>query len=714
MRSIYRSTLCLLVSLGISIGCALADEPARVTGERKKWHRVTVTLTGPATSENATPNPFRDYRLTVRFRHPGSKKAYQVPGYFASDGNAAETGADAGDQWRVHFTPDEVGEWTWQAVLHSGKDIAVALDEQGQAVPLKTSEGKFEIANTDKKAPDARARGRIQDVGKRYLQWAETGESFLKGGANSPENLLAYADFDATPVKHRYKPHEQDWCDGDPTWKKSQGKGLVGVVNYLAAQDMNVQYFLTMNVNGDGDDVWPWISRDARDRFDCSKLDQWEIVFAHMDAKGLLKHVVFNEQENDQLLNEGELGPERKLYYREMIARFGHHLALAWNLGEETTNTHAQHGAYLDYIRRLDPYQHPIVMYCFPGHYDRVYTPLLGNRHFTGPSLQLADMQHVHTETIKWLDRSITRGRQWCVCLDEIGPARDGVVPDALDPRHDAVRHRVLWGNLLAGGGGVEYYFGWGHPHHDRALEDYRSRANMWKQTRIALEFMRNHLPFTEMSHADGLTRSDEDYCFADPGRVYAVYLPRGGETELDLGSSHESFTTQWFNPREGGDLQAGKSIAGPGWKKIGPPPADPTKDWVLLVREVSFAEAYTGPGRVLHFTLMDCDTNEPVPEFNPITEGATLPLSKLPKRLALRANTEPAQVGSVQFTYDGKKIGEAGATAPFALPRDVNGQYFPWKFEPGQHTVTAIPFAQGGGNGIAGKPVILRLNVSK
>jgi len=31
-------------------------------------------------------------------------------------------------------------------------------------------------------------------------------------------------------------------------------------------------------------------------------------------------------QENDQLLDGGELGNERKLYYRELIARFSHHV----------------------------------------------------------------------------------------------------------------------------------------------------------------------------------------------------------------------------------------------------------------------------------------------------------------------------------------------------------------------------------------------------
>ena len=35
----------------------------------------------------------------------------------------------------------------------------------------------------------------------------------------------------------------------------------------------------------------------------------------------------FYLQENDQMLDGGALGDERKLYYRELIARFSHHVS---------------------------------------------------------------------------------------------------------------------------------------------------------------------------------------------------------------------------------------------------------------------------------------------------------------------------------------------------------------------------------------------------
>ena len=38
-------------------------------------------------------NPFLDYRLNVTFSHKKSAKEYLVPGFFAADGNAANTSA---------------------------------------------------------------------------------------------------------------------------------------------------------------------------------------------------------------------------------------------------------------------------------------------------------------------------------------------------------------------------------------------------------------------------------------------------------------------------------------------------------------------------------------------------------------------------------------------------------------------------------------------
>lgn len=600
---LFKSGLCV-ASVAVILAAwnaaqAAQPQPGTVTGELRKWHAVTVTFRGPDTGETAAPNPFRDYRLNVTFAQ-GERRCV-VPGYYAADGRAAETGADAGNVWRAHFAPDAEGRWTYVASFRTGPDVAIAPDPAaGQPASFDGAAGTFTVGPTDKTGRDFRGKGLLRYVGERYLRFAETGEYFLKGGADSPENFLAYHEFDGTyraakaggnrageaetKTLHRYAPHVGDWRPGDPTWRSGRGKGIVGALNYLASKGMNSTYFLTMNVGGDGKDVWPWTGDQERLRFDCSKLDQWEIVFAHMDHVGILLHVLTQETENDQLLDGGDLGPERKLYYRELIARFGHHLAVTWNLGEENTNTDDQRRAFARFVKDLDPYDHPIVVHTFPGQYDKVYTPLLGYAYFDGPSLQTND---THRQTLKWVEASVKAGRPWFVSLDEIGPANTGVKPDADDPGHDEVRAKHLWGNLMAGGAGVEWYFGYKFPHNDLNCEDWRSRDRMWDQTRCALEFFHKHLPFPRMAGADERTSSANDYCFARPGEVYAIYLPSGGTTDLDLGTTAATFTVQWYNPREGGPLNKGTvaTVTGPGKVSVGEPPRDTGKDWVALVK---------------------------------------------------------------------------------------------------------------------------------
>ncbi len=65
-------------------------------------------------------------------------------------------------------------------------------------------------------------------------------------------------------------------------------------------------------------------------------------------------------------------------------------------------------------------------------------------------------------------------------------------------------------------------------PHSDLSCEDWRSREKLWDQTKVALDFFHNYLPFPEMQNADELTNDNNDYCFAKTGEIYAVYLPEG------------------------------------------------------------------------------------------------------------------------------------------------------------------------------------------
>jgi len=220
----------------------------KLNGELKKWHKITLGFEGPASSETNGTNPFTDYRLDVVFTHVATQKAYRVPGYFACDGNAANSGADSGSAWLVHFAPDETGTWEWRTSFTEGANVA--QNDGGTIAPyINGASGSFVVHATDKTGRDHRGKGRLQYVGEHHLRFAETGEWFLKAGADSPENHLAYAEFDntlnATGNLKTWAPHKRDFVAvDDPTWAGGKGTGMIGATNYLAAKGMNAFSFL--------------------------------------------------------------------------------------------------------------------------------------------------------------------------------------------------------------------------------------------------------------------------------------------------------------------------------------------------------------------------------------------------------------------------------------------------------------------------------------
>ena len=632
----------------------------------------------------ASPNPFTDFRMTVVFTHESGAPRYEVPGYFAADGDAANTSATSGNKWRVHVSPDKVGRWNWRASMVSGPSVAITPTASGQAVaPVDGATGSFEVAASNKTAPDFRAKGRLQYVGKHYLRFAGSGEYFLKAGPDSPETLLAYEDFDNTRTLktaiHTYAPHVQDWKNGDPTWDKTKGKALIGAINYLASKGMNAMSLMPYNGGGDGDNVWPFVDRDDKFHYDVSKLDQWQIVFDHAQAKGIYLHFKLQEQENDDgtsggggggggrggrggaagaagrgagpaggapaaqpapapaappaaaaqagaapegrgaggrgagpaapcpvpaSLDCGDTGRERRLYLRELIARFGYELALNWNMGEENTQTTAQQRAMAQYIHDVDPYDHIVVLHTFPNQQEDVYQPHLGQTLLNGLSLQNA-WNAAHQQTTRWVRGSAAAGVPWVVANDEQGSASTGVPPDPGYPGftgkdnqgnqvqslHD-IRKLTLWGNLMGGGAGVEYYFGYVLPDNDLTLENFRSRDKSWDYARIALAFFRDEkIPFWDMSNADLLVGNPSNdnsvFCFAKTGELYLVYLPNGGTAALDLGGATGQFNVSWFDPRSGGALKRGSvaSVKAGGKVALGMAPSSPDEDWLVVVR---------------------------------------------------------------------------------------------------------------------------------
>ncbi len=94
---------------------------------------------------------------------------------------------------------------------------------------------------------------------------------------------------------------------------------------------------------------------------------------------------------------------------------------------------------------------------------------------------------------------------------------------------------------------------------------------------------------------------------------------------------------------------------------------------------------------------LVDSATDQ---DIGPLVDGQVLNLAVVGTQLNVRAETNPAPVGSVRFAYDGNANFRTESTPVYALAGDVNNDYNSWTPSLGNHTLTATPFTASGGGG--------------
>lgn len=560
----------------------LSPGTVKTSGELQTWHKIRMDFGADTTySETGTTNPFMDRRLDVTFTGP-SGESLVVPAFYAADAKSDSSGATSGNIWSLFFRPPSAGTWTWTASFKGGSEVAIdTTGLVGTAIaPVDGLTGSLNIIATDKTAPDLRAKGRLEYVGGRYRKWAgETDSYFIKVGPDSPENFLGYADFDNTIDNggaggtkndlqntttyldalgdtytwpgdglHRFAPHVNDWNAGDLTWGTDKGKGIIGAINYLASEGMNSMSMLLNNVGGDGQEVYPFLTynnqtgpQTDRLQYDISKLEQWELVMDYAEKKGIHLHFKLMETENLDLMEAKELW----LYYREMVARFGHHLAITWNLGEENDLDISEIQDRAIMLRKWNPWtgKH-VVIHTYPFEVDLVYPQLLGLEEITGISLQ-DGYQDAAGVLVNYDTLSGNNGHQWVVCYDEVNSAWHGVTPDAgypgpwtsNPPNQDVLREKALVQPLMAGAEGVESYFGYDLPMSDLDAEDFRSRDQWWDYCRWAKNAM-EMVPFWEMNRADQYTTDPSDeWVLSDGIASWLFYSKDGGDLDYNLPS---------------------------------------------------------------------------------------------------------------------------------------------------------------------------------
>ena len=606
-----KKSIILPIILIIHVVCSsVVNGQVSILGELKKWHKVTLELTGPTASESEAT--FKNYRMDVTFTHVSSGSTIKVPGFFAADGNAAETSAKSGNKWHAILRPDKTGEWNYSIQFFEGTNVSYAAAPTGLNATYSVSGSVGNIGDIPAGLAvyDMRVTGRLLKDGN-HMKWAETGKHMLKVGPDSPESFIDYVGFDFDGVRetgadkyyqHSFTPHEKDWRTGDPIWKTNKGKGIIGALNYLRLND-NMNSFSTSIFGGDDRNIFPWTTRGSKFVYDVSKLAQWEIVLDHAEKMGLVAHLKLAEAENHKEDNMVAGTDKLAIYYREMIARFGHHLAVEWNIGEEFgsvngTSYGSTSATATEAIKRgkilkgLDAYKNLIVLHTGPGPLQGIYDAVINQdvHAIDGISMQNTEQNNwavVYTYTKKYTINSKNAGNPWVVATDEQNPGGSGVwatkdLNSALKDGGKPARTNVLWGCYMAGGAGVMWY---GGSIGDFKTEDFKRHELLHKWSNFCVNdfFDGCNIPYSEMSVSNA---SSSGWCLAKQAEVYVVFLPNGGTSNITLPAGSSNYTIKWFDPRNGGSLKNGsvQTIQAGGSRNIGNAPNNTTLDWAVLV----------------------------------------------------------------------------------------------------------------------------------
>jgi hypothetical protein len=470
-------------------------------------------------------------KIELTFEGPNSKGLGE-PNPFAVPFDVTFTGPD-GKSWLVPGFYDGDGRGgldgrVWKVRFSADRNGAWRYETRSVEPLLNGRRGAFTVGDPPAGAPELYRKGRLEYTGQRYLKFREGGY-WIKFGADDPENILG-----AAFGNWQSKKRQLDW---------------------IAAKGINSIYVMTHTLDGDGKDVWPWAGATAEeakrnsDRFDVAKLARWRELLEHAHAKGLVIQLVLQD-------DSAWSGYDHARYYREMVARFGDLPALYFNFCEEYNERYSLKQAleFMELLGRIDPYGHARAIH-------NVRAPV--DAYIDSGAVQVTSVQTnpkspaaLNQLALEWWQASLLRGRRpLVVSFDEARPAEE----------------RGSWWSVYLGGGMWESYI--------PIEKEYASAEPAWSELAATRTFMET-LPVERMIPANHLVREGKAFCLAEPGAVYALYLPDGGAVRVDLveGNAYEA---EWFSPRVPDASPWRRAGTGRRGRFTAPGPGD----WALRIR---------------------------------------------------------------------------------------------------------------------------------
>jgi hypothetical protein len=489
------------------------------------------------------PNPFTDVTLRGTFAKDGTSEKWNIEGFCDSPD---------GSVFRLRFMPSSPGDYTYTVTYQQGSF-------------QNRTDGGVRVSAGHRRGPL-----RVDPNYPWHFIWEGTGEHYFFNGTTAywlpgwrDERIINYS----LERLHRLKVNRLRVL-------------LAGSANMFWGERVMTGENFTMYLR-------PWVAKSPESfenpgidytRFNIPYWQKWERMLRFARQRDMLISVVL-EISTDNAQPPAASADERR-YLRYAVARLGAFSNITYDLGDDLDSFRDEAWAHETgmLIESWDPYKHLATSHpVHPEHQDRA------SAWFGFTSIQDWSLPQ-HALMLEQRRIQQKTGRIIPQTNEEYG-YEDHYPRWAYPPPQesaDALRHRA-WEIAMAGAYGT-------------TGESTRQGTNIWPDTgggwingrgddtMVMLKGYEHMVDFFSSFEWWKTEPHDElvnngAYCLAQPGEVYAVYLPKGGSVAIKLAPG--SYEAKWFDPFTG-DMAPLPTVEGPEWNS---PPAPGWLDWALLLQ---------------------------------------------------------------------------------------------------------------------------------
>ena len=491
-------------------------------------------------------NPFTDAELNGWFESADHFKRWPVEGFCdSSDGSI----------FRIRFMPPAPGAYIYSVNFHQGRTT-------------ESSTGNFHASDGHRRGPI-----RVDPQYPWHFIWEGAGEHYFFNGAT------AY-----WLIGWRNDKTIQSSIDRLHNLKINRLRvTIAGRSNLLYGEPVipgeNWTLFIT-----------PWPAKLPEDpyhpgfdytRFDVPYWQKFDRALQYARDKDMIISLVLDM--NDGRVHPAEFSADERRFIRYAAARFSAYSNITWDLGDDLDHYRNRIWTHWTgiWLEHLDPYHHLATSHPLDNRHQDRTSDWFGFTSFQEWSREQHAFMLAQRKKQAELGRIIPQANEEYGYEDHYPVWSPGLGSESAD-----TLRRMAWEIAMAGG-------------YQTTGESARRGTNVWPDTGGGWMNGRGDDSMTMLqgySHMVDFFTSFEwwktephdelathgDYCLANLGETYAIYLPKGGRASLRISAGR--YIVKSFNPLTGDWLDL-PPVQGASWIS---PEASNLHDWAFLLQRVS------------------------------------------------------------------------------------------------------------------------------